>query len=218
VEWENLCRIFALNPVGTGEDKVSWALEESGCFSTKSLYLRLSHGAAITHFKEVWRTRVPPKIKVFLWQLIRGRLPSGEQLAKRHGPSNGNCELCGELEDCNHIFFNCHLAKFLWAGIREILSCTWNPTGVGDFIAIVQGLSGRLRRLAWFTFAAQCWMLWNVRNKLAIEGKVLGNPADAMFKMSIHMQGWRVLVRHKDRRLLDVATAELRRLHGATRT
>jgi hypothetical protein len=44
VEWENLCRIFALNPVGTGEDKVSWALEESGCFSTNSLYLRLSHG------------------------------------------------------------------------------------------------------------------------------------------------------------------------------
>jgi hypothetical protein len=34
--------------------------------------------ATITHFQEVWRTKVPPKIKVFLWQIIRGRLPSGE--------------------------------------------------------------------------------------------------------------------------------------------
>jgi hypothetical protein len=30
----------------------------------------------VKHFKEVWRMRVPPKIKIFLWQLIRGRLPS----------------------------------------------------------------------------------------------------------------------------------------------
>jgi hypothetical protein len=39
-----------------------------------------------------------------------------------------------------------------------------------------------------------------------------------MFKMSIHMQGWRVLVRQTDQRLLDVAMDEVRRLHGATRT
>jgi hypothetical protein len=65
VEWENLCMIFDLNPVRPGEDKVSWALEESGCYSTNSLYLRLSHGAAITHYKEVWRTRVPRRSRSF---------------------------------------------------------------------------------------------------------------------------------------------------------
>jgi hypothetical protein len=44
---------------------------------------------AVTHFKDVWKTRVPPKIKVFLWQLIRGKLPCSEQVAMRQGPSNG---------------------------------------------------------------------------------------------------------------------------------
>jgi hypothetical protein len=60
---------------------------------------------SVTSFKDVWRTRVPPKIKMFHWQLMRGRLPSSEQVAKHMGPSNGLCSLWGVLEDCNHIFF-----------------------------------------------------------------------------------------------------------------
>jgi hypothetical protein len=171
----------------------------------------------VTSFKDVWKTRVPPRIRIFLWQLIRGRLPSSDQVAKRMGPSNGLCSLCGDVEDCNHIFFTCPLAGFMWAGIRDILHCDWNPAGAGEFLAIAQGLLGPFRRLVWFTFAAQCWALWNIRNKLTIEGKLIGNPADALFQMSLHMQHWRVLVRPKDRDLLDVATDEVRRLYARTR-
>ena len=218
VEWDNLCRVFDLHPVQVGQDVISWSLEASGGFSSHSLYLKMSQGAAVTHFKEVWRTRVPPKIKVFLWQLIRGKLPSGAQLAKRNGPSDGSCALCGEWEDCNHIFFSCHLAKFLWAGVRELLACSWNPSGIGEFLSLAQGLQGPLRRLVWFTFAAQCWALWNIRNKLAIEGVVISNPADAMFKMSMYMQCWRVLVRRRDRELLDAALEEIRSLQARMRT
>jgi hypothetical protein len=35
--------------------------------------------------------------------------------------------------------------------------------------------------------------------------------------MSIYMQSWRVLVRRKDRPLLDVALDEVRRLHARIR-
>jgi hypothetical protein len=128
----------------------------------------------------------PIKIRVLLWQLIRGRLPSAEQVARRNGPSDGSCALCGGLEDGEHIFFRCHLARFMWAGVRELLSCNSNPTGVGDFTTLVQGLSFSLRRLSWFTFAALCWMLWNIRNKLAMEGKTISSPADALYKMYIY--------------------------------
>ncbi|XP_051221392.1 uncharacterized protein [Lolium perenne] len=218
VEWDNLCREVQGLPLSTDDDEVSWALEPSGIYSTSSVYARLAQGAATASFKDVWRTRVPPKIKVFLWQLIRGRLPSGEQLLKRHGPSNGMCALCGAWEDCNHIFFTCPLARLMWAGVRELLSCDWNPAGAGDFIALSQGLSNPLRRLAWFTFAAQCWTLWNIRNKLAIEGKLIGNPADIFYQLSLHMQCWRVLVRPRDRDLLDLAVGGVRRLYARTRS
>jgi hypothetical protein len=97
------------------------------------------------------------------------------------GPSNGLCSLCGDLEDCNHIFFTCPLLGFMRAGIRDVLQCDRNPLGADEFLAIAQGLSGPFHRLVWFTFAAQCWALWNIRNKLTIEGKLIGNPADAFF-------------------------------------
>ncbi|KAK1648684.1 hypothetical protein QYE76_066489 [Lolium multiflorum] len=174
-------------------------------FSAKSVYYGLTQGASVSHFRDVWRARVPPKIKVFLWQLIWGKLPSSEQVAKRHGPSNGRCSLCGEMEDCNHIFFTCHMAGFMWAGVRELLHCEWNPGGIGDFIALAQGISGPLRSLVWFTFAAMAWSLWNIRNKLTIEGKLINNPTDAFYHMMLHMQSWRVLVRRRVRALLDEA-------------
>jgi hypothetical protein len=47
----------------------------------------------------------------------------------------------------------------MWAAIREILHCDWNPAGAGEFLAIAQGLSGRYRRLVWFAFATQWRML-----------------------------------------------------------
>jgi hypothetical protein len=75
-----------------------------------------------------------------------------------------------------------------------------------------------MRRLAWFTFAAQCWSLWNIRNKLAIEGAIINSPTDVIFKMSIYMQSWRVLVRRMDMDLWDSAPDEVRRLYTRTRT
>jgi hypothetical protein len=80
----------------------------------------------------------------------------------------------------------------MWVGVREFLHCDWNPIGIGDFLALFRGLSGPFRRLVWFTFAAQCWTLWNVRNKLAIEGNLIGNLAEVFYKMLIYMQQWRV--------------------------
>jgi hypothetical protein len=85
VEWDNLCREVQGLPVDAEEDVVSWSLEASGRYSTRSTYLALSQGASMTSFKDVWKTRVPPRIRVFLWQLIHGRLPSSDQVAKPWG-------------------------------------------------------------------------------------------------------------------------------------
>jgi hypothetical protein len=53
VEWDNLCREVQGLPIETEDDKVSWSLEPSGRFSSRSMYLSLSRGATVTCFKEV---------------------------------------------------------------------------------------------------------------------------------------------------------------------
>jgi hypothetical protein len=171
------------------------------------VYHYLSRGAVATSFKEVWCTRVPPKIKVFLWQLIRGLFIRGllisyEQVSKRHELSNDGCYLCGEIEDSNHIFFTCPIVRFVWAGVRELLRCDWNPAGARDFLIIAQNLSGSLRRVVWFMFVVQCWTLWLIRNKLTTEGKSINSHAHTFFQISLHMRSWRVLVKPKNMALL----------------
>jgi hypothetical protein len=46
---------------------------------------------------------------------------------------------------------------------------------------------------------------------------MINNQADAMLHISLYMQRWRVLVRPKDRRLLDEAMVEVRRLRTRMR-
>jgi hypothetical protein len=51
-------------------DEVEWALDKSKSFSTKSLYNFISHrGVTLANAKNIWKTKLPFKIKVFLWQL-----------------------------------------------------------------------------------------------------------------------------------------------------
>jgi RsiW-degrading membrane proteinase PrsW (M82 family) len=102
----------------------------------------------------------------------------------------------------------------MWAGVRKLLHCAWNPAGAGDFLAISHGLTGAYRGVVWFTFAALTWTLWNIRNKLTMEATLIGKPADTLFKMLVYMQRWRMLVKLKDRRLVDVAMGAIRRLHA----
>uniref|UniRef100_M8C7Z5 Reverse transcriptase zinc-binding domain-containing protein n=1 Tax=Aegilops tauschii TaxID=37682 RepID=M8C7Z5_AEGTA len=97
VEFEDWQRLTALFPtLSTVRDSVLWPLSASGRFSVKSLYSKLVGGTPTSRFSQVWKARIPPKIKIFLWQAFRGRLPSADQIRKRNGPGSQFCALCGE--------------------------------------------------------------------------------------------------------------------------
>jgi hypothetical protein len=89
---------------------VSWGLESNGKFSVSSLYHKINQGPSLPHESLLWSAKLPLKIKIFLWQMAKGRLPSNAQTNRRHGASDGNCALCGQFETVDHIFFSCHLA------------------------------------------------------------------------------------------------------------
>jgi hypothetical protein len=69
----------------------------------------------VTCFKEVWKIRVPPKIKILLWQLIRNRLPSCEQVAKVWG-----CRMCDLLFEGTWRTVTTSSSLVQWRG-----SCGW---------------------------------------------------------------------------------------------
>jgi hypothetical protein len=56
-------------------DKVVWALEKKGPFTTKSMYRFLTDRGVTGRIAGfIWRSKVPLKIKFFLWQLHNNKL------------------------------------------------------------------------------------------------------------------------------------------------
>jgi hypothetical protein len=74
-----------------------------------------------------------------------------------------------------------------------------------------------MRQSFWVLFAAQCWALWLIRNKLTIENTFPKQPADCCFKTATFLQLWRPLLMEKHVDKLDAMVEALRSLYRQTR-
>lgn len=73
---------FAMNR--DERDKVLWGLDPKGVFTTRSLYnFKLSGGFPNRVAGIVWKSKLPLKIKFFLWQVFNNKLQCSVSLVKR---------------------------------------------------------------------------------------------------------------------------------------
>ena len=86
--WEEL-RAKLPSELNPELDSVSWRLSASGTFSVSSAYRALFSGPTLSWPAHLWKAPLPLKTKIFVWQLLRVRLPTGVEVAKRHGPGTG---------------------------------------------------------------------------------------------------------------------------------
>ncbi|KAE8773890.1 putative TdLSC37 protein [Hordeum vulgare] len=121
--WHELLDCIALHEpdVEQSFDRLSWRLEPSGSFFTKSLYQAIAPTAGPEPLASIWSTRLPMKIRIFLLQWIHGRVPSGVKVLKRNGPGDGLCLLCGTEEDSNYLVFSCVSPQFF-----GVVSVKWS--------------------------------------------------------------------------------------------
>jgi hypothetical protein len=65
-------------------DKFIWKLTGSGIFTVKSMYLDLMNSHTSFLHKYLWKLKIPPKIKIFMWFLNNKVLLTIDNLAKRN--------------------------------------------------------------------------------------------------------------------------------------
>lgn len=84
VEWDRLWAALPLTLPGF-PNTVSWSRSPSGKFSVSSAYHALCCSPTILWTSPLWKAPLPLKIKLFVWQQLRDRLPSGTEVLNRTG-------------------------------------------------------------------------------------------------------------------------------------
>ena len=162
--------------LSTEPDKVSWLLTKSGTFSVKSLYHYLCASRVRFPYKVLWKLKLPLRVKVFCWLVIKKRILTRDNLKKKGWKGCDLCEFCSSRESQEHLFFSCPLAKYCW----NVISVTMNLSTVPDsFSSLYQQCSasffGLDRKVAmigavaicceeFFGGGLICWREWHTRS------------------------------------------------------
>lgn len=94
------------------EDFWAWESERHGLYTVRSAYRVLAekeaqerdfksgqadHSAGNNNpvWRKLWKTKVPPKVRVFWWRVLHEFIPSRANLHYRHIERLDNCEFCG---------------------------------------------------------------------------------------------------------------------------
>lgn len=162
------------------EDRWVWAIDPSDVFSVKSI-LRSIYSLGQEDYPPyalAWNKKVPPKIQVFLWAALRGRILIRCNLRSQCLLPEGVSELCvlceeGE-ESVDHLLSACPYATGIWCLFINLTECPWAMnTTIGK--TVIQWKGGpfvRRRRVAWsLILAAIMWAIWKERNTRIFLGK-----------------------------------------------
>ena len=87
----------------------------------------------------MWKARVLPKIKYFVWRLIHGIIPIGEILQRKGLYINISCAVCGRLrETIKHVFLECRFSQAVWTlcapEVNQVQEESWESVEMWDQI------------------------------------------------------------------------------------
>jgi hypothetical protein len=120
-------------PISTGKDTVRWAWEKSELFSVKSMYEHLFSGETNKPNKGIWKSKVPLKIKIFLWLIQHNAILTKDNLTARNWVWDKRCYFCNENENIEHLFFGCSATRYIWSLISFTIQAPCRPASFSQF-------------------------------------------------------------------------------------
>jgi hypothetical protein len=153
------------------QDIPTWKLEKNGIYSVRSAYRNImdrsnivqQHGIA-ERWNQVWRCKLPPRIKNFVWRVARGCLPSRVRLQTRGVNCTTQCPFCDGQEDNLHALFLCPKSIQCWQKLElwnDISTVTSNP---GNISSILFEIIHRLHNSKHSLFGTLMWSIWKNQN------------------------------------------------------
>jgi hypothetical protein len=120
--WYELLGIVENLNLQEDDDKIMWSFSSNGKFSIQPLYAVINHrGVVPVYVLAVWKLKIPPRVQILLWLITKNKALTRNNLAKRREVTDKTCLFCNEAEFVKHLFFECCVAKEIWARITDIL-------------------------------------------------------------------------------------------------
>ncbi|KAL6526559.1 hypothetical protein OROGR_015649 [Orobanche gracilis] len=171
--------LMALN----GEDALIWAEAGNGMFSVKTAYkaivqwkrLEESSTSATTSndvWKKLWKLNTLPRHKHLMWKILKNSIPSRKKLWNRGIAGPLWCHRCPNREEtAEHIFRDCSWSRGVWFLSR--LGYAWNSTPMESMVEWAHNMMLNTPREVAELFCAVCYNIWNARNVLCFEERVI---------------------------------------------
>lgn len=70
--------------VDSDDDQIYWDRDEDGSLMIKKSFMFYREKGNTAHWeKRIWNTFLPPSVSIFIWKILRNRLPIAVNLNKR---------------------------------------------------------------------------------------------------------------------------------------
>eukprot|EP00253_Pinus_taeda_P029580 PITA_29580 len=151
-------------------DVLLWAHSKSGNYSPKEGYAFLMDQKGWQEpewwSSKLWKLKCPLKSRVFLWCILKRKIPTWDILQKRFFIGPGRCPLCKAAEESiSHLFISCPISINIWGELTNMLniSAHWDPVSMDEIWR------------KWWSSYPKCnlrnllpiffWGVWLTRNK-----------------------------------------------------
>lgn len=156
-------------------DKLCWKHTSSGECTSKSAYNYLFKENNSDHsiiptlhlnlLKKMWSDRlIPPKVKTFMWRLLRNALPTANNLHFRISVIPDSSHKCNLPETAVHMFFHCSFARLSWRVSEfnlnfQVIDNMSSVPEILSFILATSPLTESVQKIC-----ILLWFIWKARN------------------------------------------------------
>ena len=180
------------------EDYWAWHHERNGLFTVRSAYRMLIEakkrredyfegrgscsdaGRNYKEWKQLWKLKLPSKIKVFCWRLALDSIPTASVLKRKNLAATPECKICGAEDDTwDHSLLRCTMSRCVWALLDEDLSELLASLRIVDPKQWLFFMCSNVPQAESTHILVTCWAIWNARRKFIHEG-IMQSPFSIM--------------------------------------
>ncbi|XP_071713115.1 uncharacterized protein [Rutidosis leptorrhynchoides] len=182
-ELSNLLRSVSLDV--NGGETWSWSLAKNGIFTVKKLAhlidQKLLSNPTVSAQQTLCNNLVPKKVEIFVWRLMKKRIPVRIELDKRGVDLHSiRCPVCDEdLESVDHSIVSCKFAMDIWSRLLKWWNVAPSPNHSLHDLLLGKSLCNMSAHglIIWQAVLWTCaYHLWKNRNLMVFQNKAWSPP------------------------------------------